>query len=465
MVLLLPKQRKGMRSRLLLMFSDFSIKVNELCVTAKVFILLLLISAETAFSFNSHYIVVAKDGSGDFMTITAALDTLPSFNYERAIIFVKNGVYHEKIRIDQDYVTIEGERRDSTIIEYAQLRTDWIAHKDLIGPAVVNIHGDDVILKNVTIKNTQPEIGPHAFAIYDDGTRTIIVGCNLFSKGADTVSPWNYKTGMYYMADCSFTGSVDFVCPRGWCFVKDSKFYEEKKGSASIWHAGSFSKDQKFVLENCSFDGVDGFALGRHHLEAQFYLLNCKFSKKMADMPIYRVVYRYSQIGKMDSSFKYYNGTQFDSSAVEELNKSRPFNWGERDYYYNCHREGGDYTWFENNLESAEGKPSPDQVTPSWTFEGKWDPESNDGPRVVKSEIGVDYILFTFSEPVTVVGLPVLRSNNGTDLRYDSGAGTNTLKFVSNKNLDQEDIKSLQIRNDASITGTIVSIHRREASF
>jgi pectinesterase len=454
-----------MRSRLPLMFSDFTVKFIRRCCSEKTLIFILLVFVETAFSFDPHYVVVAKDGSGDFKTITAAVDSLPMFNYERVIIFIKNGVYHEKIRVDQDYITLEGESKDSTIIEYPQLRTDWIAHKDLIGSAVVNIHGDDVILRNLTVRNTQPVVGPHAFAVYDDGTKTVIVNCNLFSKGADTVSPWNYKTGMYYMADCSFSGSVDFVCPRGWCFVKNSKFYEEKKGSASIWHAGSYDKNQKFVLENCSFDGVKGFTLGRHHLEAQFFLLNCTFSKNMADTPIYRVVYHYSEVGRMDSSWRSYNAIPFDSSNIVQLNRSRPFNWGERDYFYNCKRDGGDYPWFADNLNSAAGHPTPASVTPSWTFGGKWNPESTVGPGIIGSEIHDRFVLFFFSEPVTVIGLPILKSGDGRELKYDSGAGTNTLRFDSDRELEKNDLKGLKILGDAKIVGTIASVQERDAKF
>lgn len=444
-----------MRSRLLLLFSKITVVLFTRKQAASVFFL--LIAAGTASSFDLHYIVVAKDGSGDYKTISEAISSLAMFNYERVIIFVKSGDYHEKIRVDQDYVTLEGENRDSSIIEYPQLRTDWIAHKDTIGPAVVNIHGDDVILRNLTIKNTESEVGPHAFAVYDDGTRTIVVGCSLLSKGADTVSPWNYKNGMYYMADCTFSGSVDFVCPRGSCFVKDSKFYEEKEGSASVWHAGSFDENQKFVLENCSFDGVDGFVLGRHHLEAEFYLVNCTFSKGMADTPIYRVVYLVPS-GK-------------DSFA----NQSRPFNWGERDYFYNCHREGGDYPWFADNLRMAEGNPVPESITPSppeadaplaqWTFGGRWNPESTTGPSIKKSELHDRFVLFFFSEPITVVGAPILKSKNGAELKYDSGGGTNTLRFNSDKRLVKEDLSGLHILGNAKVEGTIASVLERDANF
>ena len=406
-------------------------------VSFKVGMFLLLVATGTAFPLTSHRIVVAKDGSGDFTTLTQAISSLPMFNYQRVVIFIKNGVYNEKVRITQDYVTLEGESRDSTIIEYDQLRTDWISHKDAIGPAVINIHADDVVLKNLTVENTQPQIGPHAFAVYDNGTRTIFLNCNLLSNGGDTVSPWNYKTGMYYFSNCTFRGSVDCVCPRGWCFIDHSRFDELKKGSTAIWHAGGFNINQKFVIENSTFDGVKGFELGRHHYEAQFYLLNCTFSKNMADTPIYRVTYK-------------------DST------KDRPFNWGERDYYYNCHRDGGNYSWFSNNLKSAAGSPSHASITPAWTFDNRWNPVSTKGPTVVKFEVEESRLLLFFKEPITVTGTPVLVSKNGSQFTYVDGAGSSTLRFESPSRISQGDLAGLTLGQGGKLFGTVASVQRRD---
>jgi hypothetical protein len=50
--------------------------------------------------------------------------------------------------------------------------------------------------------------------------------------------------------------------------------------------------------------------------------------------------------------------------------------WGDRHYFYNCHREGGDFAWFKDNLNKAEGSPMPENITPQWAFAGKWDPEA-----------------------------------------------------------------------------------------
>lgn len=402
------------------------------------FFLLLNLSFSASFAQYHHLITVAKDGSGDYKSISEAIESLPMFNYERVVIYIKNGVYNEKFKITQDYVTLRGQSEDSTIIEYNQLRTDWIANKDVIGPAVINIDADDIVFTNLTIKNTQPQVGPHAFAIYGTGTRIIITKCNVLSKGGDTVSLWDYKTGMYYHADCSFEGSVDFVCPRGWCFIKNSSFYELKK-TASLWHAGGYEKDQKFVLRNCSFDGVKGFRLGRHHYDAQFYLINCKFSSAMADTPIYRV------------------------TNPDHPEKDRPSNWGERDYYYNCERQGGNFAWFKNNLRSAPGSPSPSEITPAWTFGGKWDPESKKGPAVIKYEIKRNYVLLYFNEIVTVIGKPELKSSDGTVLTYNNGAGSDTIRFDAASIINAADLNGLRITNDTKMIGTKASVTERNA--
>ena len=342
-----------------LVLQEYYMKKNIIIIGCSLLILLIIFNTAKAGKYAD--IIVDCFGNGDYKTITEAIDALPMYPYQRTIILIRNGIYEEKLRIEQHYITLRGESRDSTIIRYNQLREDWNKDKDSIGPAVINIHGDDIVLDNLTIENSQPQIGPHAFAVYGNSTRTIIINCNVISKGGDTVSLWNYKHGMYYHANCNFEGAVDFVCPRGWCFIRDSKFYEVKQ-TAALWHAGNYNQDQKFVIRNSYFDGVAGFNLGRHHYEAQFYLLDCRFSTNMANKPIFKVM-------STDSS------------------KNNPYYGGDRKYYYNCHKEGTQYDWYQDNLNEAVGSPKPEHVTPAWTFNGKWDPESKNPPVITDYKI------------------------------------------------------------------------------
>ncbi|MCU4177272.1 pectinesterase family protein [Carboxylicivirga sp. N1Y90] len=369
-----------------------------------------LCCANSAFSIED--MVVAADGTGDYYTISEAIESLPYYNYERIEIFIKNGVYNEKIRLEHNYLTIRGESRDSTIIQYAQLREDWQKNKDHIGPAVINIHADDIILDQLTIRNTQPEVGPHAFAIFGLGTRTIITNCNVMSNGGDTLSLWNYKHGMYYHDNCYFEGAVDFVCPRGWCYISHSIF-KELKNTAAIWHAGPSHVDQKFVLKNCQFAGVDSFYLARHHYDAQFFFLDCTFPALLKDKAIEHVVYQ------------------------DRPEKNRPYLYGDRYYFDNCKRITGNYTWFTNNLEDAA--ITKEQITPAWSFNHQWNPLDTSSLIVKSVEHEHKSLFFLFDEAVMTEGELIIRLASGKNLSYYGGNGWKRLEMRGESELTSED--------------------------
>ena len=299
-------------------------------------------------------LVVDGKGGTPFRTIQSALDAVPDTNRVDIIILVRDGVYNEKLFITRSHIAIVGENRDSTRIILPVLREDWVReHGTDWGSGVVNIDSTvtDVTLANMTIYNNYGwETGvfnKHQFTIRGNGTRISLLYCTIISDGGDAVSLWNKQQGMYYHAYCSFEGWVDYVCPRAWCHITNSTFFGHNK-TASIWHDGSANPDQKFVIVRSSFDGVPGFPLGRNHHDGQYFLIDCRFSSRMADKAIY---------------------------YPAESPNARPWIWGDRQYYFNCHRDGGDYGWFRNNLEQAKGSPSPEQITARWTFGGRWDPE------------------------------------------------------------------------------------------
>lgn len=316
-------------------------------------LLAVILGAFTLFCGEKAHLIVAADGSGNYRTIQEALNSIPKNNSKNVIILIRNGTYHEKLFIERSFVTLVGEDRDSTRIIFAELRENWAkAHNGSDwGSGVVNIDSlaSDIVLANLTIHNNYGSLfktTSHQFAIRGNGTRVMLLSCNVIADGNDTVSLWNRTNGLYYHANCYFEGWVDYVCPRGWCYVTDSKFFGHNL-NASIWHDGRADKDQKFVIRYSSFDGVPNFPLGRHHRDAQIYLLDCIFSRAMADKPIYLPISPNAETWK----------------------------WGARHYFYNCHREGGDYDWFADNLIEAEGSPRPESIDAQWTFGGRWDPE------------------------------------------------------------------------------------------
>jgi pectinesterase len=313
-------------------------------------------------------IVVDINGKGDFSSLQAAINSLPDSAGTPRIIHIKPGVYHEKIFITKHNIILEGENRDSTVITQDIARDEWRCdHKDDWGVATVNLDGNDITLVNLTIANdygfNQKE--PRTVACASDSTgkkiitnaghqmalrsmrttRLKAVNCRFRAYAGDTVSPWNTTNGMFYFKDCLMEGGVDFYCPRGWAWAENCSFYANT-GPASIWHDGSNNPDFKTILKNCSFDGFEGFNLGRYHREAAFYVLGCQFSSHMSDTDIYFV-------------------------------PGNKLQWGRRVYYADCHRQGGDYAWFKNNLQTAQGSPGINEITVDWLFKGAWHPDKN----------------------------------------------------------------------------------------
>jgi len=334
------------------------IKVNLLSLCLLVFL----------FANAQQRIIVDANGKGNFRSIQEAVNSLSSTSETARIIFIKKGIYQEKVFIEKSNIILEGEDKRQTVLSQAIARDEWrCSNNDDWGVATLNLKGSDITLKNMTITNSYGfdhdsaitiacanDTAKHEKKVRKDGhqmalrsfstTRLKVINCVLKAFGGDTVSPWNVEAGMFYFKDCTMEGGVDFYCPRGWAYAENCKFISHT-GPAAIWHDGSKYEDSKTVLRNCSFEGYEGFKLGRYHKDAQFYLINCSFAKEMADQPIYIVPV-----------------------------KSNVIQWGERIYYFNCHRNGGDYKWFADNLEKAKGSPEASSINEHWVFGSKWNP-------------------------------------------------------------------------------------------
>ncbi|WP_304235773.1 pectinesterase family protein [Jiulongibacter sediminis] len=318
--------------------------------------------------FNSALakkVIVAKDGSGDFTTIQEALNNL-KFSQSYQTIYIKNGTYAEKIFVDKSmhHIKFIGESAKETIITYSQARDYWrCENPDDFGAATFNVLGSDLIFKNLTILNSygfeankdvvieclnesgktpgdsrkflpretgekegtkMVRLDGHQFAFrsMDGATRMKFYSCIFRSGGGDTVSPWDVNGGMFYFKDCVIEGHVDLYCPRGNAIIENSLFICHNL-NAAIWHDGSAKEEDKSVLINCRFVGDEGFKLGRYHREAQMYLINCSFSKEMADAPIYQ-------------------------------EGDRDLQWGHRVYYKNCQKDGEAYPWYADNTTKTE---------------------------------------------------------------------------------------------------------------
>ena len=289
-------------------------------------------------------------------SIQAAIEKAPEHSDKPFLILIRKGLYEQKVVIDRPNIVLVGEDRDSTIIRLAMLNnkptvTEYKGKPLKYGVVELLEGADDCILSGLTIYNnygsTVEKTTAHQMAVYGRATRTIILNSNILADGNDALSLWKSDDGMYYHADLSLScAGVDFLCPRGWCYATRCKFLGD--GHAIIWHDGRNDKSKKLVITNSSFDAKRPTQLGRYHHDAQFFLVLCKLSEQILD---HNICYAYTD------------------KVLD------PCPWGQRTYYYNCAREGGDSGWLKNNLNESEDHPQFYAITAQWTFGNKWDPE------------------------------------------------------------------------------------------
>jgi len=189
-----------------------------------------LLTASAAGKYdNPDTIVVARDGTGEFRTVTEAIEVCRAFMEYHKVIYIKKGTYKEKVIIPQWLQNIElcGESREETVITYddhANLRMDgnyWptelkaqlleMGNRPNLGTFrsfTVRIDGNDITLKNLTVENNAAKLG-QAVAIHTQGDRLRFLNCR-FLGNQDTVYTGMPRTRMLFDS-CYIEGTTDFI--------------------------------------------------------------------------------------------------------------------------------------------------------------------------------------------------------------------------------------------------------------
>ena len=130
-------------------------------------------------------IVVSRDGTGKYRDIQEAVEAVRAFMDYTVTIFIKNGIYKEKLVIPSwvKSVQLVGEDAEKTIITY-----DDHANINKMGTFrtyTVKVEGSDITFKNLTIENNAAPLG-QAVALHTEGDRLMFVGCR-FLGNQDTI--------------------------------------------------------------------------------------------------------------------------------------------------------------------------------------------------------------------------------------------------------------------------------------
>ena len=226
---------------------------------------------------NPDTLVVSRDGTGEFRTIDEAIEVCRAFMDYTKVIYVKKGVYKEKLIIPSwlTNITICGEDRDNTIIT-------WDDHANIKMPVggldseaavkgkpmgtfrtyTLKVQGSYITLKDITIENNAAKLG-QAVALHTEGDHILVQNCRLLGN-QDTVYTGVGGTRVAFY-DSYIEGTTDFIFGPSIAWFQNCEIHSKAN---SYITAASTPAGQKYgyVFYKCRLTAdkdVDKVYLGR----------------------------------------------------------------------------------------------------------------------------------------------------------------------------------------------------------
>lgn len=204
----------------------------------KGFLLILSIVQVVFIHAQVYDYVVAKDGSGNYSSIQAALDAVPATGV-RTTIFVKKGLYQEKLFIGNRYVeqnnkiiSLIGEHPDSVIItwsDYLGKKIPYPGKDSIIADGLTcptfTVTSWDFYMENITVKN--PSTTAQAIALYQTADRQTLKNCKILGN-QDTHRTKKGRRFFYYKTDVE--GGVDFIYAGGTAYFYQCNIISNRGG-------------------------------------------------------------------------------------------------------------------------------------------------------------------------------------------------------------------------------------------
>lgn len=237
---------------------------------------------ETSDKKNSNFITVALDGSGDFTKIQEAINAAPSFPYDKITVFIKNGLYKEKVRIPEwnTHLALVGESKENTIISFDDNFSKINSGRNsTFYTYTILVEGDDFSASNLTIKNASGDNG-QAIALSVVANRAKVLNCNILGN-QDTLY-LSGKDAKQYFKDCYIEGTTDFIFGSATALFENCEIRSIKN---SYITAASTPQDTAFgfVFKNCKLTAettATAVYLGRPwRIYAKTVYINCEMGK------------------------------------------------------------------------------------------------------------------------------------------------------------------------------------------
>lgn len=179
----------------------------KVCLAAVLCLILISVQAQNS-AVDETKVVVALDGSGDYVSVQEAISSTRHFSDERTIIYLKPGIYREKVEVFSwaPKISLIGEDPSTTIITF----------DDYSGKGNINtftswtfkVMGNDFYAENITFENSAGPVG-QAVALHVEADRCVFRNCR-FIGNQDTIFTGGENSRQYFDR-CYIEGTTDFI--------------------------------------------------------------------------------------------------------------------------------------------------------------------------------------------------------------------------------------------------------------
>ncbi|PIN08429.1 Pectinesterase [Handroanthus impetiginosus] len=196
-------------------------------------------------------VTVAKDGSGNLTTISAALDAMPEKYTGRYVIYIKEGIYDENVIVSKKMVnvTMYGDGSQKSIVTG---RKNYVDGVPTFQTATFAALGDGFIAQSLGFRNTAGPEKHQAVALRVQADRAIFINCRMEGY-QDTLYA---QTHRQFYRSCYITGTVDFIFGDAAAVFQNCMIYVRKpmdNQQTIVTAQGRLDKRETtgIVLQNC----------------------------------------------------------------------------------------------------------------------------------------------------------------------------------------------------------------------
>ncbi|KAL3538206.1 hypothetical protein ACH5RR_001572 [Cinchona calisaya] len=198
-------------------------------------------------------LIVAKDGTGKYLTINEALNDIPKNSNSTFVLYIKEGIYEEKVQFSKSHLNliVIGDGPTKTRITG---KLNFIDGTSTYHTATVVVLGDFFVAKDIGFENAAGPEKHQAVAVRVGADKSIFYNCH-FDGYQDTLYAHTYRQ---FYRNCQISGTIDFIFGDSAsvfqnCTLVVRKPLDNQQCIVTAQGRKDVRQPTGLILQNCSF--------------------------------------------------------------------------------------------------------------------------------------------------------------------------------------------------------------------